>query len=118
MWHKQSGAGACLLALLVLFAIPAAAQKRVSSSEALQAAVKKPHPPYNPLARQMQIEGEVEVEVLISAKGDVEKVTVNRGNAMLTPSVVETVKGWKFTPFQLDGRVCPALAPLRFSFKL
>ncbi|MDX1982962.1 MAG: energy transducer TonB [Bryobacteraceae bacterium] len=107
-----------MLALLVLFAKPAAAQKRVSSSEALQAAVKKPHPPYNPLARQMKIEGEVEVEVSISEKGDVVNVKVNRGNAMLTPKVVETVKGWKFTPFQQDGRVCPAVAPLRFSFRM
>jgi protein TonB len=98
--------------------LPAAAEMRVSAAQAVQAAVKKPAPEYNALARQMRIEGEVEVEVEISDKGNVESVKVLKGNSMLTPNVVKAVRGWKFTPFVQDGKAQPAVAPLRFSFKL
>jgi TonB family protein len=98
--------------------LPAAAELRVSAAQAMQAVVKKQTPEYSQLARQMRIEGEVEVEVWISDKGDVEEVKVLKGNSMLTPNVVKAVKGWKFTPFVQDGKAQPAVAPLRFSFKL
>lgn len=91
---------------------------RVAPAEGIKAAVRKPTPEYNPLARQMKIQGEVLVDVHINEKGDVEEVLVVTGNAMLTPNVVKTVKDWKFTPFVQRGKPAAAVTQLSFVFKL
>jgi len=94
------------------------AEMRVAQSEAMRAVVKKTHPEYNPIARQMRIEGDVEVEARVSDAGEVVDVKVLRGNALLTALVVKAVKDWRFQPFQENGKPSPAIATLRFSFKL
>lgn len=94
------------------------AEIRVSTDEAMKAAVKKMQPEYPPMAKQMRIGGKVEVQVTISPDGNVEDVKILSGNALLTPSVVNTVKKWKFTPFTQDGNPTTAVAALQFDFKL
>lgn len=91
---------------------------RVAQGEAVKAAVRKPAPEYNPVARSMKVQGEVEVEVAISEKGEVAEVKVISGNALLTGNVVKTLKEWKFTPFVNGGRPSAAVTQLKFSFKL
>ncbi len=117
------GAGACSATatrVVVLFALAASlqAELRVAQGEAVRAAVKKPAPEYSPVARQMRVQGEVEVEVAITDKGEVDQVKVLTGNALLTPNVVKTVKDWKFTPFVEGGKPTSVVTQLKFSFKL
>lgn len=103
------------LSLCLLFTMSsqlAQAELRVSMAEALKAAVKRPSPGYSPIAKQMRVAGDVEVEVSISKTGDVENVKVLSGNALLTATVVKTVKDWKFTPFASE-----AITQLKFTFK-
>lgn len=103
---------------LIATLVPARAELRINQPEALRAAVSKPSPPYSPMAKQMRIEGTVEVEVHISPAGDVDDVKVLSGNPLLTTSVTRCLKDWKFTPFQQDGKSATAVAVLRFTFKL
>lgn len=91
---------------------------RVAAADALKAAVRKPDPEYNPIARQMRVAGEVEVEIRIGDTGDVDDVKVMSGNAMLSPSVVKAVKGWKFKPFEQGGKPATAVTMMKFNFKL
>lgn len=91
---------------------------RVATGDALRAAVRKPQPEYNPMAKQMRIQGEVEVEVKINDAGDVNDVKVVSGNPLLTAPVVRSVKDWKFTPFQQDGKASAAVTQLKFTFKM
>ncbi|MBM3757712.1 MAG: energy transducer TonB [Acidobacteria bacterium] len=107
-----------LAAVLIAGALPYAAEMRVAQPEALRAVTKKVQPDYNPMAKQMRVQGEVEVEARISESGDVTDVKVLNGNASLTSAVVKAVKEWKFQPFQENGKPAPAVAALRFSFKL
>lgn len=93
-------------------------EMRISAGDAVKAATRKPKPEYSPMARQMRIEGDVEVEVHINNAGDVDHVKPLSGNPMLTGAVVRTVKDWKFSPFTADGKPVPAVTALRFSFKL
>lgn len=102
---------------ICLLAIPAMAEIKVSHAEAVKNAVKRTNPEYSPMAKQMRIQGEVEVEVKISESGDVSEVKVVTGNPMLSATVVKAMKEWKFTPFTADGKPAPALASLRFAFK-
>ena len=102
----------------ILFAGAAGAEVRVATGDALKAAVKKVNPEYNPLARQMKVSGDVEVEVRITESGSVADVKVVSGNALLSATVVKAVKDWKFTPFEEGGKPVEAVTVLKFSFKL
>lgn len=93
------------------------AEIRLTASDALKAAVEQPKPDYNPLARQMKIAGDVEVEVRIGEAGAVDEVKVVAGNTLLTQNVVKAVKTWKFKPFMSGGAPSPAVVNLRFTFK-
>jgi TonB family protein len=108
----------CLVALLAVAVPGLYAEVRVTHADALKNVVKKAVPEYSPVARQMKIQGEVEVEVKITEAGDVMEVKPVTGNAMLTGTVVKAVKEWKFTPFTEDGKPAPAVAQMKFNFKL
>jgi protein TonB len=112
----------CRLALLAfLAATPGFAQegvKKVSRAEAMQAATTKVQPDYPPIAKQLKVEGVVELEALVGENGKVEKVTIVSGNAMLTHAGADALKQWKFTPFTEDGKPVKALAPITFAFKM
>jgi TonB family protein len=101
-----------LCLLIALSSGLAQAELRVSMSEALKAAVKRPTPADSPIAKQMRVAGDVEVEVNITKEGDVENVKVLSGNALLTAPVVKAVKEWKFSPFASE-----AVTQLKFTFK-
>jgi TonB family protein len=105
-----------LLGLATL--MPCFGEMRIASQEALKAAVKKVQPDYNPIAKQMRVQGDVEVEARVSDSGEVTDVKVLTGNALLTPTVLRAVKDWRFQPFQENGKPIQAIAILRFTFKL
>jgi TonB family protein len=107
-----------LLALGGMIGIPAMAEMRVAQPDAMRAVVKKVQPEYNPIARQMRVQGDVEVEARISDAGEVTDVKVLSGNALLTAQVIKAVKDWRFQPFQDNGKPSQAIATLRFTFKL
>ncbi len=108
-----------IAALSILAAtLPCVAEMRVTQPDAMRAVTKKIQPDYNPMAKQMRVQGDVEVEARISETGDVTDVKVVSGNALLTATVVKAVKDWKFQPFQENGKPSQAVAALRFSFKL
>jgi periplasmic protein TonB len=109
--------GFILLVGCAILAGLARAEIRLTASDALKAAVEQPKPEYNPLARQMKVGGDVEVEVRISEKGTVSEVSVVTGNAMLTPNVVKALKIWKFKPFTSGDQPSAAVVNLRFTFK-
>jgi TonB family protein len=105
------------LIFAIALALPMMAEIRVTHADAVKNAVKRSTPEYSPMAKQMRIQGDVEVEVKISDAGEVADVKVLTGNPMLSAPVVKAMKDWKFTPFQADGKATPAVATLKFSFK-
>jgi len=92
---------------------------RVSESDARKAVVKKIEPEYPAMARQVRLSGQVQVDVIIDAAGNVEKVNVVRGNVLLSSSAANALKRWKFTPFTGAGdKPVRAIASLTFDFHL
>src|SRR5436309_2583408 len=92
---------------------------RVSESDARKAVVKKVEPEYPAMARQVRLSGQVQVDVIIDAAGNVEKVNVVRGNVLLSSSAANALKRWKFTPFTGAGnKPSRAIASLTFDFHL
>ena len=105
--------------LSVLLVSPTWSQeKKVSHAEALQAATTKVQPDYPLMAKQLKIEGAVELEAVVTDSGAVEKVNIKSGNPVLTRPAVEALKRWKFKPFTVDGKAVSALAEVTFNFKL
>jgi TonB family protein len=106
------------VATLFAFSSILSAEIRVSTDDAMKAAVKKTAPEYPAMAKQMHVAGKVEVQVTIDPEGNVEDVKIVSGNSLLTSGVVSAVKKWKFTPFSADGSPTKAVASLEFEFKM
>lgn len=90
---------------------------KLSHAEATHAVVSKVAPEYPPIARQLKIEGEVELEAVVTETGQVEAVNIVSGNPVLTRAAADAVKKWKFAPQTIAGKPARAIAPLSFAFK-
>jgi TonB family protein len=111
------GPAICLMIGLAVLPDSLHAEVRVGHMDAVKNALKRPNPEYSPMARQMRIQGDVEVEVKIAESGEVADVKVITGNPMLSATVVKAIKDWKFSPFTESGKPTSAVANLKFTFK-
>ena len=108
-----------LLTLAVAgYAIAQEADLKVSSADAMKAATSKVQPEYPVIAKQLHLEGAVEVEALVGVDGSVESAKPVTGNAVLANAAVAATKHWKFTPFTSGGKTVKALVDLTFNFKI
>jgi protein TonB len=113
LWHVVA-----LVALLGAFASAQDAPKKITRSEALSAVTTMVQPEYPPVARQLKIQGTVELEAVVAENGSVAKVEIVSGNPVLTAPAAECVKRWKFKPFTEDGKPIRVVAPITLNFKL
>jgi protein TonB len=121
---RSGEVGRRLAGLILLAAAGAAclcaqdAPIRVSEVDLRKAAVTKVKPDYPPLARQLRISGQAELDVFVGTQGEVEKVVPRSGNPMFTGAATTALKKWKFTPFKSDGKVVKAVGAMRIDFSL
>jgi protein TonB len=108
----------CLPFIVAGLVFGQAVSKKVTVAEAMAAATSKVNPDYPILAKQLKIEGTVELEALVSETGAVEQVKIVSGNPVLTKPAAEALKRWKFSPFSDGGKPCKAMAPVSFTFKM
>jgi protein TonB len=90
----------------------------VSQAEAMKAATSKAEPEYPAIAKQLHLEGSVQVEAHITESGAVESVKPLTGNAVLMNAALSAMKRWKFTPFTADGKPVRAVADVSFKFTM
>ena|SRR5450432_2594993 len=101
--------------------VAGAAEERtitVSENDLRTAALQRVEPDYPAVARQIRLTGSVELEVLVDTGGVVEKVTVVRGNTLLTGPSLQAIKKWKFKPFGTGTEPAKAAGPIRFTFQM
>src|SRR5262245_19973108 len=113
--RKKVLRGECLLVVAAV-AGAADAPKKVSMGEAMHAGVVKTPSEFPALAKQLKLQGAVELDVVIAENGTVESVTPISGNPVLTKPAADAVKRWKFKPFQQDGAPVKAQAALKINF--
>jgi protein TonB len=92
------------------------APKKVSQQVATSAALTKVEPEYPPVAKQLRLQGKVDLEAVVDEHGYVVKVDTIAGNPILARAATEALKQWKFKPFVEDGKVMKVTAPISFSF--
>jgi periplasmic protein TonB len=60
-------------------------------------------PAYPPLARQVSIQGAVELRAIIGKAGTIENLVVVSGHPMLVKSAIEAVRQWRYSPYLLNN---------------
>ena len=80
--------------------------------------VHKVQPLYSPEAKQLGIEGEVLLEVIVSAKGEMEDIRVTKGHPLLVRSALDAVKDWRYQPYLVSGAAVPVISTVSVNFTL
>jgi len=91
---------------------------RVSSTVLQGKAIERRTPTYPQLARQIHLQGEVSVEIMISPDGRVESARVVSGHPMLAQCAREAALGWRFGPTLLNRTPVRVSGVITFVFKL
>ena len=91
---------------------------RVTSVVLQGKAIERRTPIYPPLARQIHLQGDVSVEVIISPDGRVESARVVSGHPMFAQYAREAALGWRFEPTFLNGVAVRVTGVVTFVFKL
>ena len=91
---------------------------RLPSSVLQGKAIERRKPIYPQLARQIRLQDEVSVEVMISPEGRVESARVVSGHPMLAQVSLEAALGWRFQPTLLNKIPVRVTGVIVFVFKL
>ena len=75
-------------------------------------------PVYPALAKITRVSGDVVVDALIDASGNVKTAKVLSGPTILQQSAIETVRQWKYEPARLDGQAVAMHLSVTVKFRL
>ena len=75
-------------------------------------------PVYPALAKSNRVSGDVVLDALIDAAGNVTKVKVISGQVLLQQAAVDTVRHWKYEPARLDGQAVAMHLTVTVRFRL
>jgi protein TonB len=92
--------------------------QRVSTGILLGNTIRQVPAAYPAIARSTQVEGVVEVQVIVDEQGNVVAADVLSGHPLLRKSAVEAARQWKFRPTMLNDQSIKISGVLKFTFKL
>jgi TonB family protein len=76
-----------------------------------------PNPPYSEEARKSKVKGTISVEAVIDSEGKLENVRIFRGlPGGLNDATIDTMKTWKCSPAQKDGKPVSTLVRFEVHF--
>jgi len=81
-------------------------------------ALEKTLPRYPHLAKQIGVEGEVVLKVIVDDTGDVKRAEVVSGHPLLRAAALETVREWRYRPSYLNGRATESENLVTVNFSL
>jgi len=81
-------------------------------------AIERVSPVYPVIAKQIKLQGEVAVEVVVSPTGQVESARVISGHQLLATCSAEAARHWRFEPTFLNGQPVRVTGIITFVFKL
>jgi TonB family protein len=91
---------------------------RVASTVLQGKALEKRTPIYPPIAKQIHLQGDVSVEVIIAPDGRVESARVVSGHPMFAQFAKEAALGWRFEPTLLNNVPVRVTGVIVFVFKM
>jgi periplasmic protein TonB len=91
---------------------------RISQGVSQGLIVKKIQPVYPAQARQMRLQGIVELQANISQSGSISSVKQLSGDQVLGRAAIEAVRQWKYKPYYLNGEPVGVETQITVNFKL
>jgi TonB family protein len=91
---------------------------RISQGVSQGLVIKRVQPAYPEQARQMRLEGKVELQANISKTGNITGVKQISGDATLGRAAIEAVRQWKYKPYYLSGEPVEIQTQITVNFKL
>ena len=79
--------------------------------------LKSVPPVYPQMARTQHVSGNVQVDALIDADGNVSAMKVLSGPALLRDAALQSLKQWKYQPAELDGKPTPMHLTVTLQFR-
>ena len=80
--------------------------------------VHRVEPQYPALGRNMRIQGEVVLYVLVDKRGTPKSICALSGHPMLMPAAIDAVRQWRWKPYVLNKKAREIEFPVSVSFKL
>jgi protein TonB len=80
--------------------------------------VKRVAPTYPPTAKQMHVQGTVQLEANISKDGNITGVKLLSGDGSLARAAMDAVRQWKYKPYVLNGEPIEIQTQITVIFKL
>jgi protein TonB len=80
--------------------------------------IKSVQPVYPPTARQLRIQGAVQLMANIGKDGSITSVKLLSGDSVLSHAAIEAVKQWKFKPYYLNDQPVEIQTQITVNFKL
>lgn len=91
---------------------------RISQGVSQGLIVKKVQPVYPPQARQIRLEGMVELQANISKTGSISNIRQLSGDPVLGHAAMDAVRQWKYKPYFLNGEPVEVETQVTVNFKL
>jgi len=91
---------------------------RISQGVSQGLIVKRVQPIYPAQARQMHLEGKIDLQANISQSGSISSVKQLSGDSVLGRAAVDAVRQWKYKPYYLNGEPVEVETQITVIFKL
>lgn len=117
---QERGAAISSGASLAAGPLPAGVFRAGVSGTTVPACVYCPAPTYTDQARAAKIEGTVVLQVVVTAEGQAENISVIRGLGLgLQQKAIDTVRNWRFKPAHgPDGNPVATAVPVEVTFRI
>jgi TonB family protein len=107
-----------ILCLLILCAV-CATEVASSHPQEMPRVKKRVDPQYPFLLKKAGVEGEVDIKVVVSEQGTVDKAElIKASNTDFVPAAMEAAKLWEFIPAEKDGKPIRAEVIIPFKFTM
>jgi len=117
--HLDLGAdGASPAAKAATGSVVSAADRVQMSAQAAQNVRVSVPPDYPMLARQMKVQGAVNLQALISRDGTIQELRILSGPGILAAAAREAVKQWRFKPYLQNGEPVETQARITVNFTI
>ncbi len=97
---------------------PAPKKIKVSGGVLQASAMKRPQPAYPKEAKKARVQGDVQIQILVSEEGKVIETLVISGPEELREVALEAARKWEFKPTELSGVPVKVQGVLTFRFTL
>jgi TonB family protein len=98
--------------------VVSAADRVQLSPQAAQSVSKSVAPDYPLLARQMKVQGAVNLQALISRDGTIQEIQILSGPNILATAAREAVRQWRFKPYLQNGAPIETQARITVNFTI